>query len=89
MQKYNRFFIELTIRVLIISATLMVFSYVTSYLQSTGFFGDTIERGYFGTELGTTWGYRHHVWWITGVILFGISVARTIIWGQNFFNKNN
>ena len=87
--KTIRFFRLLVLRVLILAALAMAWSYLTEFITTTtGFFGDVLEdRGYGYSRL--IWGWRHYVWNVMGGVLVIISLVRIGVWGDWYWTQVN
>lgn len=75
--------LQITFRILAISASLMVFSFITEWVDSTGFFGD------YTNEYGEVYGYRHWVWNITGFVIFLVQVFKTAYLVIDYVDNQN
>jgi hypothetical protein len=74
-------FINAAIQVVLLFAASIAVSFVTDYLQLSGFFGDTKlekENVYAFMDKGWNWGTRHYLWHCMCISLFIISVARIV-----------
>jgi len=57
-------------------------TYLSTWIQNTGFFGDTPCGGYFCGNIDSEhkWGSRHYWYFFMGVLLFLLSIVRVIVW---------
>jgi len=86
--KTIRFFRLLVVRAIILAAIMMVWSFVTELIQTSGFFDDTPYQMYgWGNHISYHWGWRHYIWSGMGIALVIISFARTIAWGDWYWTQ--
>lgn len=82
----NRYFTLLALPVVALAIGLMAVSFLTDYLQASGFFNDVyisdpvVPTDFPTPDIHYNWGYRHYVYFWMGIVLFIISAARIIIW---------
>ncbi len=72
--------------------TLGIFStFLTDWIQNAGFFGDTLlekpETGAMNYDRWYQWGPRHYWYSFMCWGLFILSIAKVIVWGNNYFDK--
>lgn len=85
--KTIRFFRLLVLRIVILSACVMAWSFLTELIETTTFFKDVSYKKYEWSSVTTDWGWRHYVWAITGGILVIVSIARIIVWSDWYWEQ--
>jgi hypothetical protein len=80
-----KYFTKLSLQVVILFAIAIVYSFLTQYLQSSGFFGDTLlpldKQGAHEVDSAWDWGTRHYLFFWMSILLFIIQLVRIIVFG--------
>jgi len=88
--KTIRFFRLLVLRIIVLTACVMAWIYLTEYVQEVGFFGDVYGKKYSWSDNSIwVWNWRHYVWCGMGVALVCVSIARIIVWGDWYWTQVN
>lgn len=78
-----KFFTKLSLQVVILFGIAIIYSFLTEYLQSSGFFGDIPADNpeEHGIDVGWNWGARHYLFFWMSTLLFVIQFVRIIVFG--------
>lgn len=78
------------LQIIAIAIVMMAISYLTDYLQHIGFFADRpATKEDVNTPVGDyVWGYRHWIYFFTGLCLFILSIIRLIDWIDSQINNS-
>lgn len=80
-----KFFTKLSLQVVILFGIAIVYSYLTNFLQVSGFFGDTPipldKQRETRIDEAWDWGIRHYLFFWMSVLLFIIQFIRVIVFG--------
>lgn len=97
MTRSAKFIMILDTNVIVLFVTVMMMTFFSDYLQSSGFFGDRtfVYRetggwspscdGQFDTTM--TWGARHYWYSWMCAILFLLSILRIIMWADEYWTN--
>lgn len=99
MKKATMFTVYLALFIIVLFGICIAMTFVTEYLQQSGFFGD-IKLGIGTSWMDSTphiltdgtidvhheWGARHYYYFIATIILFIISIIRILTWSFNYWN---
>jgi hypothetical protein len=88
--KTAKLIVLIGLQLIAIAVVMMAISYLTDYLQHSGFFGDRLATtDEINTRKGDyVWGYRHWIYFITGFCLFTLSIIRLCLWIEEKTNKS-
>lgn len=95
MKKGLKFWWMLTGQIVLLFVGGMLMTFVNDYLQSTGFFGDTLRttkvRDPMGLNIDTAydWGQRHYWYFWMMVVVFILSAIRIYMWAEWFWSDKN
>lgn len=82
------FFRLLILRIFILGALAMGWTYLTQFIQSTGFFGDTFTPTYLHPD-DWDWGWRHYIWAFMGGVLLVVGIIRQFVWGDWYWTQKS
>jgi hypothetical protein len=89
MIKTTKFLTYLALWIAALCMLGFVMTFVNTYLQSTGIFGDTPctkDWGCGDIDSQHNWGSRHYWYYFMCVMLFLVSIARMIVWCVWYWN---
>lgn len=87
MRRAVIFTYKLALWVIALCLSAMAFTYLTEYMQSSGFFGDrSIYQSNDTIDMNHKWGTRHYWWQFMCILLFLISILRIIVWVVWYWN---
>lgn len=81
--KQFKFFISISLQIVILFVAAMAFTFLSDYMATTGFFGDVpIPEGKEDgvVDKGFIWGARHYMYWWMAFLLFIAQSVRVIIY---------
>lgn len=80
-----KFFTKLSLQVAILFFVAIMYSYLTCFLQTSGFFGDTPipldKQNIHDIDEAWNWGTRHYLFYWMSILLFIIQFVRVIVFG--------
>jgi len=86
--KTINFFRLLALRIVIIASVMMVWSFLSDFIQMTGFFEDVLNtnpNSYYYNSLD--WGWRHFIWTGMGIVLFILACVKVGFWGDWYWTQ--
>lgn len=95
MNRVTKYTIYLSIWIVIMCTTGILFTYLNDTLQSSGFFGDTkfIPKNQWETsgviDTEHLWGARHYWYFWMCTLLFLLSVVRVIFWSYWYWDEDS
>lgn len=91
IKKFSLFTFYLGLWIVALFTVAIAFSYLTEYLQSSGFFDDTLLTSAdknSNMDQWHDWGIRHKWFQVMCILLFIISIGRIVGWAAYYWDKD-